>query len=278
MYIEERAFDGEGKYYVRVYVQDETPEIPLSHKRPMVVVCPGGGYCGTSDREAEPIALAYIAAGFNAALVRYPVGNDAAWPAPQVAVSKALKYIRANSERFLTDPQKIAVCGFSAGGHLAASMGVHWNDPAVRAGSGCYEGENRPDALILAYPVITGVGETHSGTIDTLIREYVGTPEYGKMREYVSNERYVKQGITPPAFIFSTWEDNAVPIINSVLFAKALAEEHIPAEVHIFQKGAHGVALADHRTYIVPANLAPDSVQWMSLSTDWLWNLFGKIC
>ena len=277
MYTEKLILSDDGRYYADYYIQTESPEIHLSHKRPMVIVIPGGGYMATSDRESEPIALEYLAAGFNAAVVRYPVGNDAAWPNPQVAVSKAIKYARQNAARFLTDPDKIALCGFSAGGHLIASMGVHWNDADVQAGSGCPDGENRPNALILAYPVISGMLDTHMGTIDTLLREYLNKPEYDKMKEYVSCERQVKAGITPPSFIFSTCEDEAVPVINSVAFTEALVKEKIKFETHIFQRGSHGVALADHRTYYWAPNLAPEAAEWVKLSVQWLWNFFGKV-
>lgn len=275
MYTERKMLSGDGKYYVDVYVQNETPEIGLSHKRPMVVVLPGGGYMATCDREAEPIALSYIAAGFNAAVVRYRIREDAVWPNPQVDVSEALKYIRENAARFLTDPDKIAVCGFSAGGHLTASMGVHWDDPVIQERSGCHNGENRPNALILGYPVINDNGLfSDSRSMGVHLREYRDTDNYDKMYEYVSCQNYVRAGVTPPTFIFSTWEDTVVPIQNSLLFAAALCKEKIPAEIHIFQRGNHGLALGDFRTMPGPSNA--DAVDWMRLSINWLWNLFGR--
>lgn len=277
MYTERKILSEDGKYFVDVYVQNESPEIILSHLRPMVVVLPGGGYMMTSDREAEPIALSYLAAGFNAAVVRYRVGKDAAWPNPQVDASEALKYIRANAARFLTDPDKIALCGFSAGGHLAASLGVHWNDPEIQKRSGCLNGENRPNALVLGYPVINDHGLFYNpASMGTLLRNYSGE-DYDRMYGYVCCEKYVKAGVTPPSFIFSTWTDETVPIANSLDFAAALNAEHIPAEIHIFQKGNHGLGLADFRTYCVPANLNADAVKWMKLSCNWLWNLFGRV-
>ncbi|MBR6934886.1 MAG: alpha/beta hydrolase [Clostridia bacterium] len=277
MYTERKLLSEDGKYYVDIFVQHESPEIKLSHLRPMVVVLPGGGYMMTSDREAEPIALEYLAAGFNAAVVRYHVNRDAVWPNPQVDVSEALKYIRANAGRFLTDPNKIALCGFSAGGHLTASMGVHWDDPEIQKRSGCLNGENRPDALVLGYAVINDRPLFYNpDSMGALLRNYAGTPEYDKMYEYVCCEKYVKKEKTPPAFMFSTWSDHCVPIHNTLDFAAALDKENIPAEVHIYQNGEHGLGLADFRTYCVPANLCPDAVEWIKLSCNWLWNLFGR--
>ncbi|MBO7408054.1 MAG: alpha/beta hydrolase [Clostridia bacterium] len=276
MYTERKVLSPDGKYYVDIYVQNESPEIVVSHLRPMVVVLPGGGYVGTSDREAEPVALAYAAAGFNTAVVRYSVGQDAVWPNPQADVSAALKYIRDNAARFLTDPRKIALCGFSAGGHLAASLGVHWDDNDIRRAAGISGEENRPDALVLCYPVINDAGLfADPRMMGLLLRGCENEEARAKLFEYVCCDRYVDRSKTPPTFIFSTWEDNLVPIANSLDFAAALNKAGVPAEVHIFQTGAHGMSLGDFRTYFCPPNLDAEASEWISLSCSWLWKLFG---
>ena len=276
MYTERKVLSPDGKYYVDIYVQNESPEIVVSHLRPMVVVLPGGGYVGTSDREAEPVALAYAAAGFNTAVVRYSVGQDAVWPNPQADVSAALKYIRDNAARFLTDPRKIALCGFSAGGHLAASLGVHWDDNDIRRAAGISGEENRPDALVLCYPVINDAGLfADPRMMGLLLRGCENEEARAKLFEYVCCDRYVDRSKTPPAFIFSTWEDNLVPIANSLDFAAALNKAGVPEEVHIFQTGAHGMSLGDFRTYFCPPNLDAEASEWISLSCSWLWKLFG---
>ena len=276
MYSERKVLSVDGKYYVDIYVQNESPEIALSHLRPMVVVLPGGGYMFTSDREAEPVALAYVAAGFNAAVVRYSVGQDAVWPNPQVDVSAALKYIRDNAKRFLTDPHKIALCGFSAGGHLAASLGVHWDNADIRRLSGISGEDNRPDALVLCYPVINDAGlfaDPHM--MGLLLRGCADDAERAKLFDYVCCDKHVDRAKTPPVFIFSTWQDNLVPIANSLSFAAALNIAGVQAEVHIFQTGAHGMSLGDFRTYFCPPNLDAEASEWITLSCNWLWKLFG---
>ncbi len=276
MYTERKVLSPDGKYYVDIYVQNESPEIVVSHLRPMVVVLPGGGYVGTSDREAEPIALAYLSAGFNAAVVRYSVGPDAVWPNPQADASAALKYIRDNAARFLTDPHKIALCGFSAGGHLAASLGVHWDDNDIRRLAGISGEENRPDALVLCYPVINDAGLfADPRMMGLLLRGSKDEEAQVKLFEYVCCDKYVTREKTPPTFIFSTWEDNLVPISNSLDFAAALNKAGVPAEVHIFQTGAHGMALGDFRTYFCPPNLDAEASEWITLSCNWLRKLFG---
>lgn len=265
------------KYRLDVYIQDESPEITLSHMRPFVLVCPGGGYFMTSDREADPIALAYLADGFNAGVLRYSVGDDACWPGPNVDLSNAMRIIRENALRWHTDAHKIAVCGFSAGGHLAAMQGVHWNDSDVMRLSHCYGGENRPDAIILAYPVITSEGKTHRDSINQVLRKYIEAgdeKELTKMISYVSAEKNVGNH-TPPCFIFHTCQDPLVPVYNSLSFASALENEGIDFELHIFERGTHGLAMCNHTTHLEGASFNDsDAALWISMSCKWLWKHF----
>lgn len=272
MNIEKIYLSEDKRVHLTAYIQDKSNEIKLSGKRPVVLVCPGGGYTMTSDREAEPIALAYMASGFNTFVLRYSVGPYAKYPTPLVDLSKAMKIIRENAEQWYCDPDKIAVCGFSAGGHLVAMLGTLWNDKEVQELAGCTGEENKPNALILGYPVITTDMYTHAGSIDTLLSVNGNQAE---LKAKVSCEKNV--GLhTPPSFIFHTFMDNVVPVENALVFAKALAEYNIPFEMHIFQDGAHGLALSNHVTYANDYNLDEGSAQWMKLSIDWLWNLFGK--
>ena len=260
------------KYKFDVYIQDESNEIILSHLRPFVLVCPGGGYFFTSDREADPIALAYMAEGFNVGVLRYSVGEDAAYPQANVDLSVAIRIVRENAEEWHTDPNKIAVCGFSAGGHLVAMQGVHWNDPEIMQLSECENGENRPNALILGYPVISSDAWAHKGTIDTLLRKYIEAgdkAELERMMEFVSCEKNVGAH-TPPAFIFHTCKDNVVPVMNALIFAEALAKNKIEFELHIFENGDHGLAMCNRTTNMIDK----DAEIWIKLSSNWLWHHF----
>lgn len=260
------------KYRFDVYLQDESCEIVLSHLRPFMIVCPGGGYCYTSDREADPIAFAYLAEGFNVGVLRYSVGEDAAYPQASVDLSVAIRTVRENASKWHTDPQKVAICGFSAGGHLVAMQGVHWNDPEIMRLSGCESGENRPDAIVLGYPVISSGEWAHRGSIDTLLRKFIESgneAEINRMLNFVSCEKNVGKH-TPPAFLFHTCHDSAVPVMNSILFAEALAENKIDFEMHIFQDGEHGLAMCNRTTNTIDVN----SAIWIKLSADWLWKHF----
>lgn len=259
----------EDREYVKltVFAQTKSPEIPLSNLRPMVVVCPGGGYAMTSDREAEPVAFHFLNSGFNVAIVRYSVGADAVHPAPLVDLSKALRIIRENHEKYFIDPDKIAVCGFSAGGHLVAMLGVHWNDPTVMELSGCSNEENKPNALILGYPVISAdFSFTHAGSIvnNSGLSEVEFTEE---KRNYFSCEKNVGPH-TPPTFIVHTRKDQCVPVNNALVFTNALCQNNIDFELHIFQNGPHGLSVADRRTTWIDKDFA----KWTDMASSWLWN------
>ena len=150
-----------------VHEEDSAP-------RPAVVVCPGGGYRFNSVREAEPIAEYYYNAGMNAYLLRYSVEPYAKDYTPIKEVALAVKYIRENAAEHNTAPDKIVTCGFSAGGHLAASAGILWNAQPVRDAVGVTDGSapegiNRPNGMILSYPVITVSGQAHRGSINNLM-------------------------------------------------------------------------------------------------------------
>ena len=275
MNVEHVNLTEDGRVYFDVYLQVTAWELPNSQKRPLVLVCPGGGYQMTSEREADPIAMAFMAEGFHTAVLRYSVGQYAQFPNSLTDLSKTMKYIRAHAAQWHVDPERIAVCGFSAGGHLAASLGVYWNDPEIAEQAGCLQGENKPNALILGYPVITGRRYTHQGSIQTLMQYAPEGTDLTAFRDRLSLELHVGAQ-TPPTFLFHTYTDNTVAVENALLFAAALSEHYIPFELHIFEKGDHGLALANHVTYYVTGNLNPDAAKWMNLCTNWLWNLFGR--
>lgn len=265
----------DGIVYMFAYIADKSPEMPCMDTRPAVVICPGGAYHMTSDREAEPIALSYLAKGFNAFVVRYSVRTHAAFPNPLVDLSKAMKYIRVHAEEFGIFPDKIAVGGFSAGGHLAASLGTFWNDAEVQKLACCSGEENKPNALILGYPVISATTKVHSQSIKTLMQNITDEGERIAYKEKLSLEKHVGKH-TPPAFIVHTYADNVVPVENSLVLANAMAASDVPFELHIFQNGGHGLSLSNHITYNNEYSVDEDFEKWLELSVKWLWNLFGK--
>ena len=213
---------------------------PAPH--PALLVTPGGGYCFVAPSEAEPVAMEFYNSGYNAFVLTYTVNPLCLEPLllqPLNDLSRAVRYIRKNAAEFHIDPEKLAVCGFSAGGHLSASLCVHWQD--VEDPSPKYAGiSNRPNAALLSYPVITSGEHAHRGSFDALLgRE----PDPG-MLHYMSLETQVTDK-APPCFLWQTAEDDAVPVENSYLFAGACKAARVPFAHHVFTSGQHGLALAN---------------------------------
>ena len=236
-------------------------EISLGQEvnRPAVLVLPGGGYLYCSPREGEPVALSYAARGFHAFVLRYSVARQAAGFAPLKEVSWAIGYIRENAESWHIDPEKIAVCGFSAGGHLALSSGLL--------------AENKPNAMILGYPATSCPNIPGA---DFMLKLLEG-------REEVTNEDAAKYDLvshitkdSPPVFITATSEDlltqhGALPI------AKKYSDLGMKYELHIFQYGPHGYGLGNEVSADGSIqNYDPAYAQWLELSVQWLHRTLGK--
>jgi acetyl esterase/lipase len=255
-----------GRATLDAYIPEHSPEISFIKNKKAVLVCPGGGYYFVSKREGEAVALAFAAQGFNAFVLTYEVAPAVRHPQPILDVSRAVCLIRENAEKWHTDPDKISVCGFSAGGHLAASLGVFWREAYIRDMLGIPEGLNKPNSLILCYPVITSrIGLAHRGSFYNLLGEGREESVYKTM----SLENFVS-GDTPPAFLWHTFDDGAVPVENSLLFAQGLKKADIPFELHVFPQGAHGLSLCDERTSTGPEHLNPHAAQWFELCVAWL--------
>jgi len=213
-----------------------------------VVVCPGGGYGGLAlDHEGKQIAEWYNSFGVTAAILEYRHrGKGYGHPNPLLDVQRAIRTVRHNAKAWGIDSSKIGVMGFSAGGHLASSAGTHFDNapqPENYTPDAIDVASCRPDFMILCYPVILFESPlTHRGSQHNLI----GADAPKELIEYYSNEKQVTEK-TPPTFIFFTDEDVVVPVENGIQFYLALRKFKIPAELHVFQKGAHGLGLAKGR-------------------------------
>lgn len=241
----------------------------LCYNRPAIVVCPGGGYGHVSDREKDPVAAEFYAMGAQVFTLKYSLGEQAGNKRPLEEVARSVLMVRQNAEQWSLDPNRILVIGFSAGGHLAASLGVHWDDPEIMTRCGVDDAQLlRPDGMILCYPVITADPDVwHSGSIKTVS---AGTNE---APEYWSLETQVKE-TTPPAFIWHTMEDKVVPVANSFLFASALHRCGVTCEAHFFPHGGHGMSVCT--TEVNTPH--PIARQWMPLCRNWLDTHFGPLC
>ncbi|MGH4050807.1 MAG: alpha/beta hydrolase [Clostridium sp.] len=236
--------------------------------RGAVLICPGGAYSFTSPREAEPIAIKFNAAGFSAFVLNYSVAPNKQ-PQSLLDASRAMSIIRENSKAWDIDVNKVAVCGFSAGGHLAANLAVHWYKDCLKDIPGINPGNNNPNALILCYPVITSGKYAHAGSICNLI----GEDGDRSLEREMSLELEVSKK-TPPTFLWHTFTDNSVPVENSLLFAQALRSENIPFELHIFPNGPHGLSLANDETTEDGGEVYPNVAVWINLCITWLTNQF----
>jgi len=223
-----------------------------------VVVCPGGGY-GTLalDHEGRQIAVWLNSLGVAAFVLKYRLGPRYHHPAPLQDAQRALRLVRSHAGEFGVAPDRIGIWGFSAGGHLASTAGTHFNAGDPGAPDPIDRMSCRPDFLILAYPVISfATPYAHAGSRKNLLGE---NPDPALV-ESLSNEKQVTPQ-TPPAFLFHTDEDKGVPAENSVLFYLALRKAGVPAELHIYRRGKHGVGLAQSD---------PVLSSWAGRLADWL--------
>lgn len=210
--------------------------------RPCMIVVPGGGYCVVSPTEGEIVAKKFYDKGYNAFVCAYTTNLLMNVPLKKQSMkdlSRAIRYVRKNASEFHVNPDKLAICGFSAGGHLCGSVCVHFED-IVDENKEYQMISNRPDAAILSYPVITSGIDAHRDSFIALL----GSDANEEELEYMSLEKHVTRN-TPPCFIWQTATDELVPVENSFLFAKACKNAEIPFAYHVFSNGQHGLSLAN---------------------------------
>ena len=222
------------------YIPDNIMQEQKERMRPAVLILPGGGYEYTSDREAEPIALEFIRRGVCAFVLRYSIA-PARFPQALCEALESIAYIRENASEWDIDPDNIAVCGFSAGGHLCASVGTFWNNSILDAYINRSRTVMKPNMLILSYPVITSGEYAPRGSFDALL----GENQRDESLSLVSLEKQVTADV-PPTFIWHTYEDGCVPVQNTMLFANELIAHNVPTEVHIYRRGGHGLSLGNY--------------------------------
>ncbi|MCR5794632.1 MAG: alpha/beta hydrolase [Solobacterium sp.] len=250
-----------GDAEVRGILQDEYDTLKAHRTRPALVICPGGAYRWRSPREKDPAALEFLNMGFHVFILEYSCGEDAADMRPLKELAGTVRQIRSGSTEWHIDPDRIAVLGFSAGGHLAASLGVYWNDPVICGGP-----EIRPDALILCYPVISTKEYAHEESAmwvsgnDPLMRQRMHQPDH------------VTESF-PPTFMWHGGEDTSVPPENSLMLAVQLRKQHVPVEYHLFATGVHGISMCTQEVE------TPDHVcrQWVPLCRTWITRLFSYV-
>ena len=250
---------------------DKTELEPL---KPAMIVVPGGGYRFVSRREADPIAMKYMAEGFSTFVLEYSVAGEP-FPTALLELAETIRIVREKSEEFGIDPEKVYVIGFSAGGHLAASLSVLWNKGFLSEALGCSAETLRPDGCILGYPVISPLGyrfgqpmkEGYEKTLRCFDRILEGQEEEAWVLNSLDLQADEK---TPPVFVFSTWQDKTVPIEQSLVFANALLSAGVETEVHIFRRGHHGLATAEFPVVREESDDVAPFRKWVELSVTWI--------
>lgn len=247
-----------------MYFLDNSVEINLEKRRPLILVCPGGGYARTSDREGEAVAIQFMAMGYHAAVLRYSTA-PACYPTALLELGKSISYLRSSGKEYHIDTNKIIVQGSSAGGHLAASLGVFWNRGFISKELGISSESLKPNGLILSYPVITSGIYTHKPSFLNLLGD-----RYDSLVHEMSLENQISED-TPRTFIWHTITDKTVPVQNSLLFVEGLIKHQIPTEFHMYPVGGHGLALANELT-AAPGGpeIQKECESWIELAGTWL--------
>lgn len=242
-----------------VYLLTAQPDMPAWMERPMVVICPGGGYRYKSVREAEPIAMRFLAAGMHAAVLQYST-EPSRYPTAALELAWCVQQCRANAAKWHIQPDAVFVAGFSAGGHVACTLSTLWQEEVFARVVGD-AASFRPDGQILSYPVVTMGEYAHAGSRENLL----GADASREMIDALSLETRVTEN-TAPAFIWHTVEDGSVPVENSMQYAMALRRSGVPFELHLYECGGHGLAACDATTAARPDQIAPDNAGWMDLA------------
>ena len=230
-----------------------------------MLIIPGGGYGNIcSDREGEPIALAYLEKGFNSFVLHYRVGESYdIYPCQLVDAARAVLNIKSNAEKYNINPQRVFTVGFSAGGHLAGSLGLMSHDEELLSILGVKPEEISIRGMVLAYPVVTALTDTHKRSFERLL----GVPFEEiplEVKKKLSLEELVDEN-SPPAFIWHTATDAEVPAVGSLMLCNKYIEKKVPVSLRIYPYGPHGIALADKFT-----NYSESGVQIQSLAQSWL--------
>ncbi len=270
------------------YIIEQSKSEPIGHitvpeRRPAMIVCPGGGYRILADRERLPAAMPFMMQGYQTFVLSYSIGDHSSYPHPLIDLSMAVRWVRANADRLGIHPDQITIMGFSAGGHCAALLATQWHldtwgaDEAIDIDA-CGFGEiaafsNQPNAAILCYAVTDfhGFEPEDERRLDSSALGAIALAR----RPESDPVNYVDAN-TCPTFLWHTAADDVVPALQSVIFTQRLLEAGVPVELHLYERGPHGISTGDKLTDYGIEELVPTSVPgWTSLALTWLNTQFG---
>lgn len=252
------------------YLPDNLSEMNRENElRPCLLICPGGGYEFCSQRESEPIALHFLPEGFNVFILNYSTAPHR-YPAQLCEVAASMELLYQHADAWHCDTTRIAIMGFSAGGHLAAHYSNAYSCTEVRA---VFPNSHPVSAAILCYPVITADSAwAHMGSFDALTGKSERTAD--EIQKF-SCDRLVSAK-TPPTFLWHTAVDATVPVMNSLLYAQALAAHHVPFELHVYPQGGHGLSTCDRQTLDEVLSEHEYDRTWLACAKHWLHYIFDK--
>lgn len=253
---------------ITTYILESYPELQGVRKRPLVIICPGGGYEHHSPREGQAIAVKMNSFGFQACVLKYSLMPNS-MPCALYEAAYTVAYARSHAEEWSIDPDKIILAGFSAGGHVAASLGTMWNEEILSSfitdTLKLKQQDVRPNGMLLGYPVITSGEFAHRPSFVRLLGD-----DYENKVDYVSLENRVDEH-TPITFLWHTFEDTSVPVENSLFFANSLRKNNVNFELHIFPKGSHGLGLATKETDMRDGSkYQPECACWVDMFNVWV--------
>ncbi len=223
-----------------------------------MIICPGGGYSGLAAHEGNDYALWLNQHGVTAFVLKYRLAPRYHYPAIFQDAARAVRLVRAKADTWKIDPKRIGIMGSSAGGHLASMLLTHFDSGNPASDDVVERQSSRPDIGVLCYAVISLGKYTHQGSKGNIL----GRNPAPELAQFLSSELQVTPG-TPPCFIWSTFEDNTVPMENSMLFASALRSNNVPFALNIYQKGGHGMGLNDKPPFDHPHPWAADCLFWL---------------
>lgn len=255
---------GELQGRLAAYRHPQFAELGERRVRPAMLVIPGGAYAFWSEREGEPAALRYYEAGFDCFVLEYDIAPRS-YPVQLLQAGMAMLYLRREAAALSLDPARIAAVGFSAGGHLCGCISYLWDDPALQAAFGDDCGRIRPDAALLSYPVVSAdEGVAHADSFRNFCGGKVSPQAY-------SLEKHIRPA-APPTFLWATSADDLVPAENAVLLYSALRRVGVEAELHLFDRGPHGMSVCSEEVSFAGWNGQEllHAAHWLPLSLEFL--------
>jgi len=288
-------YEGRDDVTLTSYLVSDSPDMLDGQNRPAIIVCPGGAYVFCSDREAEPVALRFAGMGYHTFVLRYStfMEGKGAWPddieclpdvkphlahpAPIREIGMAMLLIRQNAKIWHVDTDQIGICGFSAGGHNCAMYSTYWHTDMVAGALGVDAKKIQPSFCILGYAFTDYVYHSKldfngylKKAYQWMYLDYFGTVDPTDIAKDESSPNLHVTEQNPPTFLWTTAEDQSLPVQHTIRMAHALADHGVPFELHIFEKGPHGLALADLASAGSETEINADVAKWVPLAGTWL--------